>query len=154
MWFSELTHFWDVAEAAGYAMDIASPAGGRIPIDPESLMISEMATAFGLEGAVSKHYGDRTYMDRLEHTIRVADVEVADYAAVYVVPFSLEERLRTVGADYRKAVIPFVSYVVEDGRLITGENPGSAHAAGEAVVKRLQPDGGRALDRPTTGGTT
>ncbi|GJG89381.1 thiazole biosynthesis protein ThiJ [Gemmatimonadetes bacterium T265] len=214
LWFSELTHFWDVAEAAGYAMDIASPAGGNVPIDPESLVISEMATAFGLEGAVSKHYRDRAYMDRLEHTLRVADVEPADYAAIYLagghgalfdfadspdlaklvadfyeadrivsavchgpsgllnvrlssgdylvagkqltgfswseekgvkrdaaVPFSLEERLQRAGADYRKAVIPFVSYVVEDGRLITGQNPGSAHAVGEAVVKRLRADG-------------
>ena len=217
LWFSELTHFWDVAEDAGYAMDIASPSGGKIPIDPESLMISEMATAFGLEGPVSKHYGDRAFMDRLENTMKVSDAEVSEYAAIYLagghgalfdfaeseglaklvadfyeankivsavchgpggllnvrlsggdyliagkkitgfswteekgvkrdeaVPYSLEERLQSVGADYSKALIPFTSHVVEDGRLITGQNPGSAHAVGVAVVKRLQAKGDQA----------
>jgi putative intracellular protease/amidase len=27
LWLGELTHFWDVAEQAGFSMDIASPAG-------------------------------------------------------------------------------------------------------------------------------
>ena len=211
LWFSELTHFWDVAEEAGYVMDIASPSGGKIPLDPESLVMSEMATAFGLEGAVSHHYRDRAFMDRLEDVMKVADAKVVDYAAIYLagghgalfdfaespdlaklvaefyeankvvsavchgpsgllnvrlsggdhliagrkltgfswteeegvkrdgaVPFSLEERLRSAGGDYSKALIPFTSHVVEDGRLITGQNPGSAKAVGQAVVKQLQ----------------
>ena len=37
LWLGELTHFWDVAEEAGFQMDIASPSGGYVPIDPESL---------------------------------------------------------------------------------------------------------------------
>jgi len=32
----------------------------------------------------------------------------------------------------------FSSYVVEDGLLITGQNPTSADGVGEAVVKKLQ----------------
>lgn len=35
-------------------------------------------------------------------------------------------------------MMPFASHVVEDGLLITGQNPKSAAAVGEAVVKRLQ----------------
>ena len=54
------------------------------------------------------------------------------------VPFSLEEALQGRGAEYDKAFIPLVSHVVEDGRLITGQNPKSAHAVGEAVVRQLQ----------------
>ena len=84
LWFSELTHFWDVAEAAGYSMDIASPCGGRVPIDPESLVLSEMATAFGLEGAVSEHYRDRRYMDLLKNTLKIADVQAIEYASIYL----------------------------------------------------------------------
>ncbi len=41
LWLSELIHFWEVAEDAGYQMDIASPSGGKVPIDPESLIIPE-----------------------------------------------------------------------------------------------------------------
>ena len=37
LWLGELTHFLDVAEKAGFQMDIASPRGGYVPIDPESL---------------------------------------------------------------------------------------------------------------------
>ena len=211
LWFSELTHFWDVAETAGYAMDIASPSGGKVPIDPESLMVSEMATAVGMEGGVSKHYRDRAFMDCLEDTLSVSEAAVADYVAIYLagghgamfdfaesshlaklvaafyeankvvsavchgpggllnvrlsggdhlvagrkltgfswteekavkrdeaVPFNLEDQLRGLGADYIKAAIPFTSHVVEDGRLITGQNPGSAHAVGKAVIGRLE----------------
>lgn len=55
-----------------------------------------------------------------------------------VVPFSLQDELTALGARYSVADKPFVAYVVEDGRLITGQNPGSARAVAEAVVKALQ----------------
>jgi hypothetical protein len=46
LWLGKLTHFWDVAEQAGFSMDITSPVGGGIPLDPESLaheVLGEMA---------------------------------------------------------------------------------------------------------------
>ncbi|MFI0470309.1 MULTISPECIES: type 1 glutamine amidotransferase family protein [Saccharopolyspora] len=52
-------------------------------------------------------------------------------------PYNLQEELAKLGADYRTADEPFEAYVVEDGRLITGQNPGSAKAVGEAVVRQL-----------------
>ncbi len=54
------------------------------------------------------------------------------------VPFNLEEQLQKRGAKYSKAKKPFAPYVREDGRLITGQNPGSARAVGEAVVAKLK----------------
>ena len=174
LWFSELTHFWDVAEAAGYSMDIASPYGGRVPIDPERLVISEMATAFGLEGAVSEHYQDRRYMNLLENTLKIADVQAIEYASIYL-PVATElcqilptgpilrswwlistkqprssPRSATARADCStsgKASVPFLSHVVEDGRLITGQNPGSAREVGEAVIRRPTAIDIDALDR-------
>ncbi|MGW1270702.1 type 1 glutamine amidotransferase domain-containing protein [Streptomyces sp. NPDC002491] len=53
------------------------------------------------------------------------------------VPYSLEDRLKELGARYSVAEKPFDTYVVEDDRLITGQNPGSARAVAEAVVRRL-----------------
>jgi putative intracellular protease/amidase len=210
LWLSELTHFWDVAEEAGYQMDIASPSGGKVPIDPVSLIITDVAHTVGLGGGLSEHYEDRAFMDRLNDTPGVADVRAADYDAIYLtgghgvmfdfptstalaeltaafyesekivsavchgpcgllnvrlsngalliqgkdvtgfswneevaakrnhaVPFSLEEELQRRGAKYSKAAVPFVPHVVEDGRLITGQNPKSARAVGKAVVKAL-----------------
>jgi putative intracellular protease/amidase len=53
------------------------------------------------------------------------------------VPFNLEEGLAKRGAKYSKAAKPFALYLREDGRLITGQNPGSAAAVGKAVVVKL-----------------
>jgi putative intracellular protease/amidase len=206
LWLGELTHFWDVAEQAGFSMDIASPAGGRIPLDPESLaheVLAEMGT--------EKRYRDRRFMDLLEDTKKIADINVEDYDAIYLtgghgtmfdfsqskdledlmarfyetgrfvstvchgatgllnvnlstgeplvkgkkvtgfswpeevlakredaVPFNLEEELRKIGAEYSKADKPFEVHVIENGRLITGQNPGSARAVAEALIKRLK----------------
>lgn len=55
-----------------------------------------------------------------------------------VVPFSPQDELKKLGANYSLADKPFDTYVVEDGRLIIGQNPGSARAVAEAVVKKLQ----------------
>lgn len=211
LWLGELVEFWEVAEEAGYKMDIASPSGGEIPIDPESLLITEIGDAVGLKGGLSKHYEDRAFMDLLNNTLKVSDVDPAAYDAIYMtgghgvmfdfptstslaeltakfyesgkivsavchgpcgllevklrngeylvngknvtgyswaeekaakrdhaVEFSLEEELQKRGGIYGKATIPFGVHVVEDGRLITGQNPRSAAGVGKAVVKKLQ----------------
>lgn len=54
------------------------------------------------------------------------------------VPHSLQDELEKLGGDYSIADKPFATYVVADGRLITGQNPGSARAVAEAVVNRLE----------------
>lgn len=209
LWLGELTHFWDVAEGAGFGLDIASPSGGYVPIDPESLMLQELGHAVGLGGPVHKRYEDRVFMDRLKDTTRVADADVSKYDAIYLtgghgvcfdfrsqalaeltarfweagkvvsavchgpagllevkvggeylvkgkdvtgfswaeeglakrekaVPYNLEDELKKRGAKYGKATLPFVSHVVEDGLLVTGQNPASASGVGKAVVKKLK----------------
>src|SRR5690349_11488403 len=79
LWLGELTHFWDVAEKAGLQMDIASPSGGYVPIDPESL-----APAVLEVGGTDKRYEDRAYMNLLTNTMKVADADVANYDAIYM----------------------------------------------------------------------
>lgn len=210
LWLGELTHFMDVVEEAGFRVDIASPSGGYVPIDPESLMLQEMGHAVGLPGKVHEHYADRAFMDRLVNTMKVGDADPANYDAVYMtgghgvcfdfpksqalaqvtarlfeagkvvsavchgpagllevkvggdylikgkkltgfswaeeglakradaVPYNLEDELKKRGAGYDKSSIPFKSYVVEDGLLLTGQNPASAAGVGEAVVKKLK----------------
>ena len=41
------------------------------------------------------------------------------------------------GARYEKALLPFVSFTVVDGNLVTGQNPGSAKATAEKVAALL-----------------
>lgn len=54
-----------------------------------------------------------------------------------IVPFELEAALKKDGATFEEAPI-FENKVVVDGRLITGQNPASAQALGEAVVNALK----------------
>ncbi|MET0266625.1 MAG: type 1 glutamine amidotransferase domain-containing protein, partial [Duganella sp.] len=53
-----------------------------------------------------------------------------------IVPFELEAALKNAGATFEEAPV-FENKVVIDGRLITGQNPASAKALGEAVVAAL-----------------
>lgn len=53
------------------------------------------------------------------------------------VPFKLETELVANGALYSKAAVPFASHVVEDGALLTGQNPRSAGPLGRVVAERL-----------------
>jgi putative intracellular protease/amidase len=211
LWLGELTHFWSVGEEAGYAMDIATPLGGKVPIDPESLLVTELGSAVGVKTDLAKRYEDRAFMNRLNTTLKIADVDASAYDAIYMTgghgvmfdfptseelatltsrfyelgkvvsavchgpcgllevklstgdylvkdkqvtgfswneevlakraeaaPFSLEDELQKRGARYSKALVPFAPHVVEDGLLITGQNPASAHGVAEAVVKKLQ----------------
>lgn len=50
------------------------------------------------------------------------------------VPYNAEAEMKRRGALYEKASLPFVSHVIVDGRLITGQNPGSAKATAEQVA--------------------
>ena len=210
LWLGELTHFWDAVEEHGFHSDIASPKGGWVPLDPQGLMLPEMGHNSRLGGDVTNHYRDKQFMDRLNRTIPLSEVDVGQYDAIYlagghgtmwdfrspelgrlladfyeagkivssvchgpvgflearlsdgswlvqdkdltafswaeekadnrddVVPFNLEDELKARGARYSKAAVPLAKHVVEDGQLITGQNPASARGVGEAVAKALR----------------
>ncbi|OBK89537.1 type 1 glutamine amidotransferase domain-containing protein [Mycolicibacter sinensis] len=54
-----------------------------------------------------------------------------------LVPYNVEAEIKKRGARYGKGLLPFVSHVVVDGRLVTGQNPGSAKATAKKVVSVL-----------------
>ncbi|MCG7207420.1 type 1 glutamine amidotransferase domain-containing protein [Streptomyces arenae] len=79
LWLGELTHFWDFAEEHGFSTDLASPSGGRVPLDPESLtapMLDDHGTG--------KRYLDRDFMNLLGSTMKISDASVDDYDAIYL----------------------------------------------------------------------
>lgn len=53
------------------------------------------------------------------------------------VPYNAEEEMKRRGALYEKALLPFTSKVVTDGRLVTGQNPQSAKATASRVAALL-----------------
>ncbi len=51
-----------------------------------------------------------------------------------LVPYDAEAEVKQRGARYEKAKLPFVSYTVVDGNLVTGQNPRSAKATAKKVA--------------------
>ncbi|NNM48113.1 type 1 glutamine amidotransferase domain-containing protein [Knoellia koreensis] len=54
-----------------------------------------------------------------------------------LVPYNIEEEIQERGANYSKALLPFVSNAVVDGTLVTGQNPGSAKETATKVAALL-----------------
>lgn len=196
----ELTHAVHVLKEAGVDYEIASIKGGKAPI-----------YGLDIEGddVNDRMFADEDFQNRVNNTIPVSQVNIADYDAVFYpggfgllsdlatneafaqlsaehydnggivaavchgpaallpiklgngeylletksvtgftreeeidfgtiddVPFLLEEALTRKAVRYNK-VQPWGSFVIEDDRVITGQNPASAHAVGEAIVKQL-----------------
>ncbi|MFB7874519.1 type 1 glutamine amidotransferase domain-containing protein [Nocardia sp. NPDC056064] len=54
-----------------------------------------------------------------------------------LVPYNAEEEMKKRGARYEKGKLPFLSYAVVDGNLVTGQNPGSAKETAQKVSALL-----------------
>ncbi|MEV6059749.1 type 1 glutamine amidotransferase domain-containing protein [Nocardia asteroides] len=204
LWLSELTHAWHVFAEHGFEQTLVSPAGGAVPLEPRSLKFPSY------DKTAKAWRADPARMALLENTAAPADIDSADYDAIYftgghavmydfpdseglqritreiferggivssvchgycgllntklsdgsylvagrkltgfawqeevlarvdkLVPYNAEEEVKKRGARYEKALLPFVSYAVVDGNLVTGQNPGSAKATAEKVAALL-----------------
>lgn len=74
---SELTVPYYVFRDAGMQVDLASPQGGIVPVDPLS-MKAPIRTADD-----DRLLGDETFRSQLTHSLRVADVDFSAYDIVY-----------------------------------------------------------------------
>ncbi|MFP2873029.1 type 1 glutamine amidotransferase domain-containing protein [Acetobacter tropicalis] len=54
------------------------------------------------------------------------------------IPYNAESEMKERGALYEKALLPFMSHVVADGRLVTGQNPFSARATAKKILSLLE----------------
>ncbi|WP_280418663.1 hypothetical protein [Nocardia carnea] len=144
-------------KAAGYDIALASPAGGRPPLDPKSNEPGFQTDDTHLFEA------DTEASAALADTVRLDSVSAEDFDTVFypgghgplwdlaedpssrrlietalvdVVPFLVENELHALGGNYSKGA-DWGSYVVEDGLLITGQNPGSSAAAADALIAKL-----------------
>ena len=66
-----------------------------------------------------------------------ANTEEEEVQLTNVVPFLVEDELKRLGGRFEKAA-NWESFVVVDGRLITGQNPASSSAAAETLLKVLE----------------
>ena len=72
---SEVSHPYRVLAEAGYQIDFVSPKGGKAPVDPDSLDLSD--------GANAEFWNAPALRDAVENTKRPTDVRADDYAAIY-----------------------------------------------------------------------
>lgn len=77
LWLTELTHFYDVALAAGYDMDFVSPLGGQVPLDERSLK------SIYLDKSARDHLADPVFMQRLKTTLAPSAINPTQYKAIY-----------------------------------------------------------------------
>lgn len=77
LWLTELTHFYEVALAAGYDMDFVSPLGGQVPLDERSLK------SIYLDKSARDHLADPAFMQRLKTTLAPNMINPSQYKAIY-----------------------------------------------------------------------
>src|SRR5699024_12696862 len=78
LWLSELTHMYHSAKERNYEITIASPKGGKTPLDPESLkpmLLDKMSKSY---------YADKDFMNLLKHTKSLKEVENEEFDVVYL----------------------------------------------------------------------
>lgn len=201
LWVDELAIAYYRFEAAGFSVQVCSPAGGAAPVDPRS-MVPKMLSADGKRFLA----GDDRILD---HTRRLSVTDSNDFEALFypggfgpmwdlavnhqnallvskfyetgrvigavchgaaalikarrsdgypiiygkrittfsnreereiefdtIVPFLLQDRLIELGARYERGA-NWRPHVVEDGNLITGQNPKSAAGVVDAMIRQL-----------------
>lgn len=202
-WLEELAAPYYVFKEAGYEIVLASPNGGRPPLDPKSSEPDFQTDA------TRRFEADAAANEALANTVKLAGVSADDFDAVFypgghgplwdlaeskdssilierfiaankpvtlvchapgvlrhvknaggrplvagmevtgftnteeaavglteVVPFLVEDELKAKGGIYSNGP-DWGSYVVQDGLLITGQNPASSFAAARRLVEEL-----------------
>ena len=104
-----------IHEKGGYVAAVCHGVAGLLNIErADGSKLIEGATVTGYSDVEELVAGDRRY-----------------------VPYSLQGALRDRGATFERAFFPFSPHVCVAGRVITGQNPRSASAVGEALVGAL-----------------
>lgn len=204
VWLEELAAPYYVFKDGGADLTIASPKGGRVPLDPKSQSI------IAITRSGKRFLKDPEAMNFLQHALVLEEVSALNFDVVFVagghgamwdlsdneilkqlleafnnsnkliasvchgvvgllsllnrkgehlikgkqvtafsnseeestgltkvIPFLLEDKLVLLGALYSKEA-RYVSYVVNDGNIITGQNPASSEAVARKISALVQ----------------
>lgn len=78
VWGSELTHPYYTFTDGGMAVDVASIAGGEIPIDPQSFLFATISPED------ERYLGDQIAQAKVKNSIAIADVDIEQYDIVFL----------------------------------------------------------------------
>lgn len=95
------------------------------------------AVCHGPAGLINVQLSNGKYLVEGKKVNGFSNEEEALVKLTTVVPFLLEDQLKAHGGAYEKSA-PWRPHVTVDQRLITGQNPQSAKAVGEAIKKALE----------------
>lgn len=95
------------------------------------------AVCHGPAALVNAKLSDGSHLVAGKKLASFTDEEEAEVKYTKVVPYLLATTLKERGALHQPAP-NWTAKVVTDGRLITGQNPASAHGVGQAVVDQLK----------------
>jgi len=95
------------------------------------------AVCHGPAALVNATLSDGAYLVAGKTLAAFTDEEEAEVGYAKVVPYLLATTLKARGA-LHQAAPNWSEHVVTDGRLVTGQNPASAHGVGQAVVDQLK----------------
>lgn len=116
---------WDLAESADSKTLIESAVRGGTPVGLVCHAPAVLKTVETEDGEpLVKGRKVTGFTDEEEEAVGLTDV----------VPFSLEQTLKDLGADFDKADT-FAQNIVSDGLLVTGQNPPSSAATAEALMR-------------------
>jgi len=118
---------WDLAEDASSIALIEAMLGAGKPV-------AAVCHAPGVLRHVNERGGTLVVSGKAVTGFTNTEEEAAGLSAV--VPFLVEDMLRTSGGNYSKAA-DWQPHVVVDGLVITGQNPASSELAARALLKQL-----------------
>lgn len=110
MWLGEFTHFYDVLTEAGHQVELASVAGGIVPIDPVSLKTPVIQM-----GDTNKRYEDPEFMRLLDDTASISDVDLDAYDGIYLIGGH-----GTMYDFTSEAVTSAVAHFADAGKIVSG----------------------------------
>jgi len=76
LWFGEAVHFTEAMEKAGFTVDICSPKGGYVPIDPSSLQAFNIPVDW-------KYYACPEFRRKLGASLYPDQVNADEYCVIY-----------------------------------------------------------------------
>ncbi len=140
-----------LSEVAGGKYDAVFYPGGHGPLwdlaeDRDSIRLIESSQASGIPvaavchaPAVLRHVKapDGSPLVKGRSVTGFTNTEEAAVGLTDVVPFLVEDMLKSHGGNYSKKG-DWESYVITDGKLVTGQNPASSEAAAEALLALLR----------------
>lgn len=146
-----LAHTGQLSEVSGDGFDAVFYPGGHgllwdLAEDADSIQLIETMFAAGKTVSAVCHApgvlrhvkaADGSPLVKGKQVTGFTNTEEAGVKLTDIVPFLVEDMLVKNGGLYSKGA-DWQSYVVTDGKLITGQNPASSEAAALAVVRQLK----------------